>query len=503
MIVVDPELKAFIPPLSSDERASLEAEIVAAGRAVDPIAVWSTPEGDVIVDGHHRFEICQAHNLPFALRYVQFDSRDEAKSWMLDHQLARRNLTADQVVALAALRGIDPPAGFRGLAAQKTCAELVAAGAADALAPVLAGKSTARVAWLRWRERNGQAGSRKQRARTSPAPLESARAAQNARDEVSADRQALRAALDALARAESTLDARAAIASAPPVAMPTELPPGERVCTAVALLSDVHYGASFPEAANTFGNRYSPAIAAFRLNRFFAATRWNVKHYRLWGARIDRLVLACAGDLVDGHLHDEQVETSLAPLESARQVYPILASGVRFLEQEVHTTVIGAYGNHGRLTQKIRHITGARHNVEHEVYRRLAEDFPGQVTAEPCEDQYLDVYDWTLHVTHGTGVRYQGGIQGVQTPLNKAAMGWRAQRPDKSRMVHLLGHLHTLLFGGSWLLNGSIVGYGPHAAFLRCAPELPAQWFFLIDSKRGPTNFTPLWVSDAKDEVSL
>lgn len=334
-------------------------------------------------------------------------------------------------------------------------------------------------------------------------PFAEARATAQARAEISADKRALREALSALAKAEQTLDARAAIAGAPPVELPTELPPGERACTAVAVLSDAHFGATFPEAANTFGNRYNPEIATFRLNRFFAATRWNVKHYRLWGAKIDRLVLACAGDLIDGHLHDEQVETSLAPLESARRVYPILASGVRFLEQEVSTTVVGAYGNHGRLTQKIRHITGARHNVEYELYRRLAEDFPGQVVAEPCEDQYFDVYDWTLHVTHGTSVRYAGGIQGVQTPLNKAAVQWSKQRPGDKRTVHLLGHLHTLLFGGDWLLNGSIVGYGPHAAFLRCSPEPPAQWFFLIDSKRGPTNFTPLWVSDKKDEAEL
>lgn len=52
-IKIDPEFKALIPPLDADERAQLEANIVADG-CRDPLVLWC----DVLLDGHNRHEIC-------------------------------------------------------------------------------------------------------------------------------------------------------------------------------------------------------------------------------------------------------------------------------------------------------------------------------------------------------------------------------------------------------------------------------------------------------------
>ena len=49
MIQIDPEFKALIPPLSADESAQLEANLVADG-CRDPLVVW----GDTLIDGHNR-----------------------------------------------------------------------------------------------------------------------------------------------------------------------------------------------------------------------------------------------------------------------------------------------------------------------------------------------------------------------------------------------------------------------------------------------------------------
>ena len=86
---IDAEFKALIPPLSREEYAQLEQNILAAKKCRDAIVTW----GGTIVDGHNRFEICATHGIPFEIEEMSFASRDEAKLWILDNQLGRRNLT--------------------------------------------------------------------------------------------------------------------------------------------------------------------------------------------------------------------------------------------------------------------------------------------------------------------------------------------------------------------------------------------------------------------------
>lgn len=337
----------------------------------------------------------------------------------------------------------------------------------------------------------------------SPPPLEAAREARAQRSERATERHALAQALHQLDRAEQTLAAIDNLASVqvPPITAPAPFS-GKRTAAAVTMLSDVHAGACFPATNSTWGNRYNRAIALARVRRFFWLQHYMLTVHRQW-ATLDHLVIAMLGDLVDGHLHDEQVETSEAPLEAMHWLLPELIAGVRGLAQVVDVTVIGAYGNHGRLTNKVRWVTGWRHNVEYHAYQNMRAELANdgvKVVAEPCEDQYHEVYGHTLHATHGTTVRYQGGIQGVQTPLNKAAFAWNDQRHAD---YHLLGHLHQGLYGGNWFLNGSVVGFGPHAAALRCKPEQPNQWWFALVEGRGATAMTPLWVGDKKDEAGL
>lgn len=90
MIRIDPEFKAYIPALTDDEKAQLERNIVADG-CRDPLLVW----GDILIDGHNRFEICTRLNIPFQTVQKDFPDREAALDWMDAHQLGRRNLTPD------------------------------------------------------------------------------------------------------------------------------------------------------------------------------------------------------------------------------------------------------------------------------------------------------------------------------------------------------------------------------------------------------------------------
>ena len=96
-IVVKEDLKAYIDPLSPDEYASLERSILAEG-CRDALVLW----GDVLVDGHNRYGICQKHSLPFnTVQNTQFQSMEDVHLWMIDQHLGRRSVSDFQRGVLA------------------------------------------------------------------------------------------------------------------------------------------------------------------------------------------------------------------------------------------------------------------------------------------------------------------------------------------------------------------------------------------------------------------
>ncbi len=82
------ELATLLPPLSEEQRTALEADILRNG-CYSPIIV---DESLHIIDGHHRQQICQAHDIPYRMAVFAFDSLLEAKQWMVSTQRSRRNL---------------------------------------------------------------------------------------------------------------------------------------------------------------------------------------------------------------------------------------------------------------------------------------------------------------------------------------------------------------------------------------------------------------------------
>jgi hypothetical protein len=95
-LTINPELRDLLPPLSAEEFAGLETEILRDG-CNDELTLW----GNVLVDGHHRYEICTKHGLPFKTKQKEFANLDEAKLWAWQHQGNRRNLTAFQRIEIA------------------------------------------------------------------------------------------------------------------------------------------------------------------------------------------------------------------------------------------------------------------------------------------------------------------------------------------------------------------------------------------------------------------
>ena len=95
-LVIDPEFRALIPPLTDDERQRLVANLEAHG-CLDSLKVWVRDDGQppVLLDGHNRYDLCLPRGIPFRTEPVPgIRTREEAMIWMLRHQCGRRNLTS-------------------------------------------------------------------------------------------------------------------------------------------------------------------------------------------------------------------------------------------------------------------------------------------------------------------------------------------------------------------------------------------------------------------------
>ena len=90
------EYKTLIPPLSPEEYQYLEENILKDG-VREPLVVW----GDLLIDGHNRYEICQKHGITYKTVNKDFESDEEAERWIILNQFGRRNLTKFQRSELA------------------------------------------------------------------------------------------------------------------------------------------------------------------------------------------------------------------------------------------------------------------------------------------------------------------------------------------------------------------------------------------------------------------
>lgn len=91
-ITIDEELQSLIPPLAQDEYEQLEQNILTEG-CREPITLWHFHDQYILVDGHNRYNICSRHNIKYNVQLREFNSKEQAKDWMITNQLGRRNLT--------------------------------------------------------------------------------------------------------------------------------------------------------------------------------------------------------------------------------------------------------------------------------------------------------------------------------------------------------------------------------------------------------------------------
>ena len=94
---INTEFQDLIPPLSFEELEGLEKSIKSEG-CRDPLVTWN----GYIIDGHHRYGICQKYNIDFnVVEKPELESELDVKLWMINNQFSRRNLPTETRLALA------------------------------------------------------------------------------------------------------------------------------------------------------------------------------------------------------------------------------------------------------------------------------------------------------------------------------------------------------------------------------------------------------------------
>lgn len=100
-LVVDEEFEELLPSLTPEEFERLEQNILKNGM-LDPIKVWEEPDTGkyIIIDGHNRYKILRKNNIGwnywenYKIMYSdELPTRNDVKTWMLEQQLGRRNLS--------------------------------------------------------------------------------------------------------------------------------------------------------------------------------------------------------------------------------------------------------------------------------------------------------------------------------------------------------------------------------------------------------------------------
>jgi hypothetical protein len=271
--------------------------------------------------------------------------------------------------------------------------------------------------------------------------------------------------------------------------------PNGREATALILASDWHVGETVePDIVNDL-NEYNPDIARARSERYFQNALDLIKKEDR-AIPIKHIVLWLGGDLITGYIHEELEESnSMSPVQEVLFCQKLIASGLRFLQSNLSFEsfkVVCSYGNHGRTTKKIRFNTGAKNSYEWMMYRFLEKDIP-ELEWHITEGYftYLRVYDQVLRFHHGDRVKFGGGVGGITIPLNKFIARVNTQRVAN---LDVLGHFHTLGYGGNHLTNGSLIGPSAYSVHTGCSSERPQQGFLVIDSKYGFNTFAPIVV---------
>lgn len=302
-------------------------------------------------------------------------------------------------------------------------------------------------------------------------------------------------AKELLEKAERERDAVLEIQDYEPFEIKPSSPSGKSESVAVVLASDWHVEENVDPAAVNGLNKYDLKIAKDRATQFFQGVLRLTQIFQK-DTKIDTLVLALLGDFISGSIHEDIAEnTNLGPTKALVYVEELLVSGIEFLldNSKLNLVVPCHSGNHGRATKEQRFATEAENSFEYYMYHVLNKHFKDNKRVRFLVSEsyvsYLPVFGFNIRFHHGHGMKYGGGVGGLFVPAYKAVARWNdGRRAD----LDCFGHFHQFRDGGSFICNGSMIGYNAYAVGKGISYEKPQQVMFVIEKTRGRTFTVPI-----------
>lgn len=283
--------------------------------------------------------------------------------------------------------------------------------------------------------------------------------------------------------------------------IPTSNPnSGKSTSVVIALLSDVHIDETVKPETVMGLNEYNAEIGKERVESFFINLAKLISHSQK-NYNINELILAGLGDFIGGWIHEELQQTnSMSPLSAVSYVQSIIVSGLKYLHSNLDVkkiTFIGVVGNHSRLTKKNQYANATDVNLEYFMYKTIEATCNElglnklHFIIPQAEAAIIEVFGKRLFFTHGTNIKYGGGIGGIIVPVSR----WFANTSKAFKVdFAFIGHFHQSLFTKRFCINGSVKGVDAYAVGKMLDLEAAQQTMIILNEKRGFTQYSPIFL---------
>lgn len=269
---------------------------------------------------------------------------------------------------------------------------------------------------------------------------------------------------------------------------------------AIFLFSDIH-AEEVVDPQTVLGlNAYNPTIAKIRVDSFFTNAVKLTSHSQR-SYNIDEVVIGCLGDIIGNWIHDELMQTNaMSPLEAISFAKSMILSGLKYWHDNMNVskiTFVGVVGNHGRTTKKSQFANSTDVSLEYFMYKDIEEMarvlglHKIKFIIPKSEMAIVSIFNKRMLFTHGTNIKYGGGIGGLIVPVTR----WFTRLSSTLKVdIAFLGHFHQSVYTKKFVVNGSTKGYDSYAFGKGLDFEEPQQTMLVLNEKRGFTSYTPVYL---------
>jgi hypothetical protein len=275
----------------------------------------------------------------------------------------------------------------------------------------------------------------------------------------------------------------------------------ESPVTHVLHATDWHIGeVTNPEHVEEFGVA-NYAKACERVDKFSTDVIRNCAVMRK-GYLIEDCVVLGTADWISGDIHDELVRTNEfpAPVQAVKSGF-LLGSFIASLAPHYKRVIVYLHtaGNHDRLTRKPQSADGGLNSYGYvvcEIARQHVSSIPNvEVRIITALSAIVEVAGQRYLTSHGDGIQGTWGIPfyGIERKKQREAMARMNMPVDRHFDKIVIGHFHTALNHGDWLIGGALSGTTEHD-HKEGRHSKPHQTAWFVHPKHGEFAWSRWWL---------